>query len=634
MEVGSIYQAMSGTHTLLLESDGRWVSAYIDGRLIAITANPFTGSEQPKVEVYVTASGGEPDEAIATITEVVAKRNTPFLMRGLEKGDYALPGTADTYPTGGLHGRYIVNGEATRGWWENILSPNPYRTGFPEYIQNQQPTIDNNVQAEGVPETFYAARWFGSIYLKLSQGNYQVRVGIGTHVGFRLWIGKTQFGEQVLDEWEENTGGVAYAITLTAASLGGKDGWYPIILEFFRTTPNENGSIDLYFTPAGSYTDPGGSALTATNTLVPATSLSPLGCVDARIQGTSFFDLVQETAKNFGYQLACEPRQLESGEFPGQLVPKARLGRETDEVIEVDDLDRKSGINEYAQTLDATDSAASVKAFGSGIVDGKGSQIAFEAVSIPDEENALFDMQAWCSAGDIAFPALLAARAEAELALRGGAWENIEGEPIARDRLADTFPLTGVLSQFRWHVGDGVRLWLPDIGVEDTTPRPIFQVVRSFSPEGRIGTHIGFRARPKDALYAVRTALREVTRPARSYQRQYASRMSQHIQATAVGAGVYTPYAIIALTPTDRVLDAKVVISFNGSSRTTGIEINGVNRTSELGGPWNTPMTIDIVAYANPHENVTDQRLFVRLHNTSGAENTEVDFQVILTLLV
>jgi hypothetical protein len=618
--------SVATTFALALRGDGRWLSAYVNGLLIGIVKQE---TDVTRVVALYCDRGAE-----VTCKHLVFRTLSPFLMRGSEKGDYVLPGTADTYPTGGLHGRYVVQGAEEAGWYHTILAPDPRRTGFPEYIQNEQETIDNNIQANGVPETFYAARFFGAIYLKLSQGNYQIRVGIGTHVGFRLWIGKTQFGQQLLDKWAVNEGAVAYEVTLNAASLGGKDGWYPIILEFFRTEPNANGSIDLYFTPSGSYTDPGGGALTATNTLVPATSLSPLGCVDTRIQGTSFFDLVQETAKNFGYQLACEPRQLESGEFPGQLIPKARIGRDTDEIVEVDDLDRKSGINEYTQTLDATDSATSVKAFGSGIADGKGSQIAFEAISIPDEETALFDIQAWCSASDIAFPALLAARAEAELALRLGAWENVEGEPIARDRLADTFPLTGILSQFRWHVGDGVRLWLPDVGIEDTVPRPIFQVARSFTAEGRTGTHIGFRARPKDALYAVRTALREATRPARAYQKQYTTRTSQHIQATAVGAGAYTPYAILALTPNDRVIDAKVVISLNGSSQTTGIEVNTVDRTEALGGPWRTPATVNIISCATPNNSLTDQRLFIRLHNTSGAENTEIDFQVILTLLI
>src|SRR4029077_16026734 len=333
---------------------------------------------------------------------------------------------------------------------------------------------------------YWAARWFGAIYLDFTV-NAEIEVELtNLDDGARLWVGKTGFGQQVIDDW---TTGAAREKTakLKASELGAVKGWFPIILEYFQA--GSTGGIVLNFKPVSSgWTDPGGTAITTSKQVIPSTSLSPLGCVDARVQGSSFFDIVQETAKNFGYQYRAEPRQLESGEFPCALIPKARVGIETDERIEADDIDRKSGISNYTATEDATDSATSAKAFGSGIADGKGSQIAFEALSIPDEANALFDMQAWISAGDIAFPALLPARAEAELALRLGFWQNIEGEPIARDRLADTFPLTGALAQFRWRPGDGVRLNLPDVSVVDTANRQIMQVVRSFGAEGRTGT--------------------------------------------------------------------------------------------------------------------------------------------------
>ncbi|HTA32991.1 MAG TPA: hypothetical protein VK721_06150 [Solirubrobacteraceae bacterium] len=622
-----------GGHTLNMVSDGRWVSAYIDGQLIGVTVDPTKGERE--VEIRIRGTEAKPAGS-AVVNAMFLKEQQPFVMRGAEKGDYVLPGTASTYPTGGLHGRYIVQGATTTSekWWQTILAPDPRRSGFPEYIQGQIQNLSNN-PIPGIPEKFWAARWFGAIYLPLSKGNVPITMGLGGTTAARVWIGKTQFGQQLIDSWGSLGAPRELTATVNAAALGSKDGWYPIIVEF---AGGSEIAVESYFafafTPAGTYTDPGGTVLKGAESVrVPTTSLSPLGCVDARFQGSSFFDLVQETAKNFGYQLTLEPKQLESGEFPGQLVPKARIGKETDEIIEADDLDRKSGMNNYSQTLDATDSAGSVKAFGSGIADGKGSQISFEAVSLVDEAAALFDLQAWCAASDIAFPELLAARAEAELALRLGSWENVEGEPLARDRLADTFPLTGALNQFRWRIGDGVRLYLPDVGIADTEPRPIFQVTRTLAPEGRIGTSIGFRARPKDPLYAVRTALREATRSVRSYQKQYATRPSSVIEQSTP-AGATTGVVVAALLPGENIVDAKVLILTNSASTSTGIQINGTERTAELGGPWTGPVVIDILPYAIPNGGARETYIDVRLKNLSGSAESALRFQMILTFLV
>jgi hypothetical protein len=275
-----------------------------------------------------------------------------------------------------------------------------------------------------------------------------------------------------------------------------------------------------------------------------------------------------------------------------------------------------------------------LRAFGTGIADGKGSQIAFEAISIPDETADLFDIQAWLSAGDIAFPQLLAARANAELALRLGAWENIEGEPIARDRLADTFPLTGVISQFRWQPGDGVRLKLPDVAIDDTANRQILQVERSFSPEGRTLTRIGFRARPKDPLYVLRTALRDATRPARAYQKQYTTRLGTQGEATHLAAGGFTTYSQASLTPQDKVIGAVAHIGVNTGAESLGIEINGELRTSALGGPWMAPTALDITPYAVPHSATADQRLYVRLKNEGAEKAGFIWVTLVLTILV
>lgn len=628
--------SLIGSHTMYMECDGRWISGYFDGQLVGVVPVPATLGSGPKV--YAEMHNESVGAYSYLITEVVVRELAPFLMRGSEKGDYALPGTANSYPTGGLHGRYIVTGATTSAakWWETILAPDPRRAGFPDFLQDQQATI-NSAATAGLPENFWAARWFGAIYLPLSKGDVKIKIGLGPTTVTRLWIGKTQFGAQIIDSWTALGATREIEVTLNAASLGAADGWYPIILEF--ATGSEGKALDyinLNFNPAAEYTDPGGAVLKTGMKIVPSTSLSPLGCVDARIQGSSFFDLVQETAKNFGYQLRAEPRQLESGEFPCALIPKARVGIETDERIEADDTDRRSGINNYTATEDATDSAGSVRAFGSGIADGKGSQIAFEALSIAEESSDLFDMQAWVAAGDIAFPALLRARAEAELALRLGFWQNIEGEPLARDRLADTFPLTGALAQFRWRPGDGVRLYLPDVNVNDTANRQIMQVTRSFGAEGRTNTQIGFRSRPKDPIAALRVALREATRSQRAYQRQYVTRQANLMQSF-LKAGETSNYQIVTLNPGEIVVDARVLIGLNSTAQPCSLEINTsgsfVTQTGELGGPWKSPLSLDIRKFTVPRNPPGENRFFLRFKN-EGAAETELDWQLILTLLV
>ena len=81
--------------------------------------------------------------------------------------------------------------------------------------------------------------------------------------------------------------------------------------------------------------------------------------------------------------------------------------------------------------------------------------------------------------------ALLAQRAASQLALQEDPWQNLAGDPRGTDRLADTFPISAVLSEFHWRPGDGVRFSLPDIGVVDSMPRQITQVTRTFGPTGR-----------------------------------------------------------------------------------------------------------------------------------------------------
>ncbi len=173
------------------------------------------------------------------------------------------------------------------------------------------------------------------------------------------------------------------------------------------------------------------------------------------------------------------------GGFPGNMCPRVREGQDTDEVLQADTSDAVSPLINYANERDATDQCSSMLAIGAGINDGQGSQLQAQVSSPSTMLLNTFDMQGWIDASDVAYLQLLGQRAASQLALQQQSWQNLSGDPRATDRLADTWPVTGVLNEFRFRPGDGVRFYLPDVNVIDLTPRQITQVTRNFGPTGR-----------------------------------------------------------------------------------------------------------------------------------------------------
>jgi hypothetical protein len=387
--------------------------------------------------------------------------------------------------------------------------------------------------------------------------------------------------------------------------------------------------------PASTYTDPGGTSITAsTKITVPSTSLSPLGCYDNRVQGASHFELVQGAAQAFGYDITLEPQSLESGEFPGRLVPRVRVGDDTDVILEPEDTDAAEPALNPGVTFDASDQTVNLIGTGAGIADGRGSQTTGEVADLAIIDTGLFALEAWVDAGDIAFTDLLAARLNAELALRGTEWEEVRATPRAQERRADTWPLSGTHSAMMWRVGDGVRLRVPDIAVEDTEPRQIIQVTRTFNPEGRTGTQVAFRQRPRSPAKTVRGHLRSALALGRSYQRQKVTLNTELVNSAgaSVSAGGATGYGMINLSPGDKVVRAYCRIYLNTASQSLGLEINGSERTSSLGGGWSTvPVEIDFTGYAT-QASTTDNRLYVRVLNNGGLSTTP-SFQVFVDVL-
>lgn len=607
-----------------LEYDGRWVRAYVNGGFIgSILLKPgtLTVNDLTPYLTFQSAAGSTP----VTWGLAAARTLSPFLLRGSDKGDYVLPGSASTYPPGGLHGRFYNDLDLAGDTYRTSKILAPSRA---PYADDQLATINNPTSHKpGADDSHWSLRAFGSVYLKA--GAYTFTVA-NLDDGARLWVSKTGWNDQIIDDW--NTGG---ARTVTGTYTAPKDGWYPIVLEYFAdATPN---GCQLKFTPPSSYTDPGGTALTGgASVIIPATSLSPLGCVDQRFQGASHFDIVQKTAQDFGYQWSSEefPQSLESGEFPGRIAPRIRVGTDYDITIEPDDVDAREGITNYQSTLDSSEQVSSIRGAGAGPPDGQGSAPVTEVLDVPSLQSLLFDLQAWTDASDIAFASLLYARLASELGLRLSPWQEVTGDPAAHDRLADTFPLSGQLKQAHWRPGDGARLQLPDVSVLDTVPRQFMQVERTFTPRGRTGAKVGFRAGPRSGLFAVRRLLAASLRPQRNFQGQRITLNGNFVGSggVAVAAGGFSGFSETALDALDDVVRAFVRVTGNSATQPFDIEVNGTLRGANLSGPWGgpVPVHIDITPYAVPSSNTLNS-LYVRLKNT-GASSTNLSFQLFVVV--
>lgn len=503
---GPFASPLTTTNTLIVEYDGRWVRVYVNGQLMGYLQTTMTAE---RLGIQVAQGPGSGTHSLS-VSNVVFEAYPPFLMVGTDQGDYVLPGTAQTYPTGGLHARYYsdvaIGGLPSSGQLPVLLNPgkdNPASGQPAPYDVVEVVPLNSNSPTAHTTSGFAATNWsmkqFGAIYLgALTAGNYQFIVASPAGGAIRVWIGTTEFGTQLVDVWTA-TGLSPTAFTLNSASLANGDGviengWYPIIVEYAAITATTGPNVFFYSIP-GSYTDPGGSAIGAgsyapTGVGIPPTSVSPLGCVDQRYQGVSFFDMYQQTGNAFGYQFTCEPQSLESGSFPGLLAPRLRQGHDTDVVLQADMSDGVEPVLNYKNESDATDQCSSMFGIGAGINDGQGSQLQVQVFDFVALASSLFDLQGWVDASDVSYPALLQQRVASLLALQSTPWSNVTGDPRAMDRLADTFPLSNTLSEMHWLPGDGVRFYLPDVNVIDSEPRQMTQVTRAFGPTGRTSSEM------------------------------------------------------------------------------------------------------------------------------------------------
>lgn len=654
-------------YSLLLESDGEWVWAFVNGVLVGGCARGRGHPTTSTLRVTLSVLGNQ--SLIAVCAEnLLVEAQVPYLMTA-DKGDYVLPGSAATYPTGGLHARYSndldIQNDANRLFKiQHPMRSQAYQsTGVGEYQNQQDATINGQANpTPGAGSSNWSVCWFGAIYLQLASGDYTFSVTTPVaSTAVRVSIGKTTASGFILDQWTFQATHT-FSFTLVSTQLSGRgsyggplvrrNGWYPIKVEYAVDGTTALAPVfKLTNSPAG-YTDPGGTVIAsgAQSTVVPATSLSPLGCVDQRFQGVSHFDMVQQQSIAAGYQVGFEPKEFESGVFPGVVAPRVREGSDYDTVLETDDRTRPDPMMDYSNTNDATDQAVSLRGNGAGTQTGSQGQLQARVYDPLSLDLALFDIQGWQDFSDAAFSALLQQLLNSQLGLKLLPWQTLASSPMGRHRLASTWPLPGAIAQQRWRPGDGMRVHAESVSVNDTVPRQLWLVNRQILPNGTQQCQVGFAGqpnslnplanygkgivRPRTPQWVVQKAISAVTRLQRNRQRTQ-STLSGNFVTGAVGPGALGGFSVVSLQPGDTIVNAYLRVTGSTVAVPFDAVINGVDQTNTLGSTVGTGWTkVPLVINLNPVQAVgPGNNLTAALLNNSGATTSTLQYQLFVDVL-
>jgi hypothetical protein len=560
--------------TLAMERHDRWVLFYAQGALVwageANWSTSITGDPYFSLLDYAGGASGYVD-----LDYIIVRDLQPYLMRGPDKGDYRLPGS----PTpGGLRGTYFDDadlrtvGYTTADYYYRILAP----TRQP-YARRQDPTINFPTAtpptwqpAGPASGEYFSVRWTGAIYLDLANVDVTLRLDQLDDAA-RLWVGKTMVGQHLLARWQPPAGGAPF--TLTSGSLrthlgAGLSGWYPLRLEYASGL----GAVGIVLQQSVD-----GGAYAA----VPSTSLSPFGVYEAEVRYDSHVEQVRSLVETFGLQYRVEPRSLESGLFPGEMVPRIRVGRDTDKVLEPPES------TDVAVSGSARDTVAALLADAAGLADqANAAQLTSEAVDFDAlwaaavEARHLAVMSGYESLSDVTDPNLLRTRLAAMLTLRSAPWEEVGARPRGAREIRDTFPpsfpVAGALAAFDWEPGDGVRLRDDAVDLDDDSPRQIIAPAWPFGPDGRGAPTVRFRQRPRSQQNALRELVRAVLLPQRNYQGQLVV-VNGSFAANPPTATILDAFTRVSL-PEDlsAIVRATLVVQSKGDTSTGTIAVNGV----------------------------------------------------------
>jgi hypothetical protein len=610
---GTIDAPVPGTIDLLpgqlditMEGRERWVFCYVNGTLVGVIPMP-TAHAAPNAIVY-DAEGGT---ATVDIQSFTYERGLPWLMRGSDKGDYVLPGLP---PPGGLQSQYFDDADLTgvSQPYDKALSPvrTPYASRTDAYFTQGRTAWQPAGAAGG-----WSMRSTGSVFLDLA--NYDFRVQIASDSPVRLWMGKTRMGEQVIDLWPAvgavvgSVGGTATTAYLRSV-LGSVSGWYPLRLEFAALGGAPAAGLVLQLER---------SDVPGTFFVAPTVDFSPFGCYNNQVRHDSHYDTFLAVANTFGYQFTCEPYSLESGLFPGQVIPRVRVGR--DRNAKISDTDS----TDLQLTSSGEDLAARIVGDAAGIADPNGSsQLSAVAVDFTRATGHMFCATAVESLSDITDPQLLAQRLRTLLALRSGPWDQIASRPPGHPELVSDWPvpvLPVLPTKFAWEPGDGVLRSYPRLGTVDTQPQQLSSLLWDFHPDAIAAPQANFRPYPRGVYWTLRKQALARTATERTYQGQGAERNG------TVGGVTGT----IAASPTAAALDSYSRISTRGVTKVWldvtrklgtvawSIEINGIATAITVASPGR----YDVSTYLSAQAVTTDQYMIARL-TTAVAPFDSVEF--------
>jgi hypothetical protein len=624
------------TH-LAIEGRGEWVYYYVNGVLVG--SSHIVGNMTAMVPSFVAwngTAGPNPDHLSVNIESLTLRKRVSFLQQS-SKGDLRLPGV----PTpGGLYGRYYdvsdrpftgVGANALNYLFLDQMTREPYATRIDKTIDFAPDALD---PAQWVPKGTPGGdnvfvRWVGSVYLDLDNFDYAFRM-INVDDRARLYVGKTVYGNALLDDiqgagaaahtlgpsnWvKAGNGGGGAPAGATGILTGQRSGWYPVVIEC--QINNGLSSIQFQYEKSNAV---------GTWTTVPSTELSPYGIVHDNNRYDSHYEAIKALGDTYGYQYTCEPRSLESGEFPGVLAPYVRVGRDTDYVLE------EAASVEHQLEGNAEDLVTALYADGSGISDQKNAaQISVEVLDFSELASHFMVHEEYESLAEISELTLLLQRLSSLVALRSSPWEDTRSRPAQSKReLRDTFPLTGALAEFGWLPGDGLRLALPTLRIKDNTPRQILGTTWDYTPSGLKSPAASFKQRPKNLLLELRRLASQALNPQRNYQQQL-----------TVCPGGVASYTVVSGFPTSsqvalpwqvaKVVSAEVIALSQAGTSSWTVLINGVSTGVALDA---SRTRVDITGYL-ARRTPEWPMVYAEMSKVGGGAGDSIIFQLVLTVAI
>lgn len=387
--------------------------------------------------------------------------------------------------------------------------------------------------------------------------------------------------------------------------LGNESGWYPMVFEYIFHEQ------DTAVTNTVGFTDNSGN--------VPSpTSLSPYGCFTQQVTPQdSHFDTLQATiGESFAYQWRSVPKALESGWFPGAVVPQVRVGRDTEQIMD------GSNATNPAETSTAEDNALTDLASAQGLGGSSVGSLTAEAFNFAE-----MMLHAFISTESESLPAttelnLLTLQLATLLEFRSEAWQQITSDASAPRSMQDTWPLTKALAEFDWQPGDGLRVQVPQIFVNDVDPRQIMALRRVWYQDGIGQTSVSFRSRQRNFEYALRRFIRQFTSNRRQFQGQLVVQSGTQALSPAYST---VPLPVDLSTVRQATL---TVLAKQDNSTPFAVEVNG----QDTGQNVLAAGVLDI-SNAIGRNNAVEPQMVVRLTNNGNAV-CSVSYVVSLLVLV